>query len=289
MYDEGIPNKEIGDKFGIKANTVCYWVKKLGITMRGSGKHNKYDNPFKKQTSERDYWLGYIFADGHVQRGVIDLYSVDKEVIDNYQAFTGNICTITTEDYKVKSGDIHTIYKAHIYSVDISEWFMKTFNIESTKHHTLNPDIDLNWDILKGYFNGDGSAHKVRGFTVNSSSKVWINRISDFLIDELGIDPKINQYLECYKLCVWSKEELQDLIPKLYQNDTFCLQRKKIKFEPFLSNKDSKQGELLEACDGNQQPNLESNISLEVQRLIPETVLTECNGDTSALPLYIEG
>ena len=47
MYEEGIPNKEIGDKFGIKANTVCYWAKKLGLSMRGSGKRNRFDNPFK--------------------------------------------------------------------------------------------------------------------------------------------------------------------------------------------------------------------------------------------------
>lgn len=254
MYENGISNKEIGDYFGIKSNTVCYWAKKLGCTMRGSGRRNKFHNPFKDQSSERDYWLGYIFADGHVHRGVIDLYSVDKEVIDAYQKFINNIGTLTTENYTVKSGEIHTIYKHHIYSVELSEWFMNEFNVDSTKHHNLNPNIELNWDIIRGYFDGDGSAHKIRGFTLNSSSKEWIYRISDFFIDELGIEPKINQYLECYKLCVWSKDELQDLIPKLYENNTFCLERKKIRFEPFISNDNRKLGELREDCDVNPQP-----------------------------------
>lgn len=224
---------------------------------------NKFSNPFLNKSPERDYWLGYIFADGHVQKGVIDLYSIDKDVIDAYYKFIGEIGTITTENYKVQSGDTHTLYKVHIYSTELSEWFMNEFNVTSTKHHNLNPTIELNWDIIRGYFDGDGSAHKVRGFTLNSSSKEWIDRISDFFIDELGIEPKIDQYLECYKLCVWSKEELFDLIPKLYKNNTFCIQRKKMRFEPFLSNEVSKQGELLEACEGNQQPS---------------TPLTKCEG-----------
>jgi len=198
---------------------------------------------------------------------VIDFYSVDKDAIDAYYKFINGIGTITTEDYKVDSGEIHTIYKVHIYSVDLSEWFMNTFNVSSTKHHNLDPDIEINWDIVRGYFDGDGSAHKVRGFTLNSSSKVWIDRLSDFFIDELGIEPKINQYKECYKLCVWSTEELMDLIPKLYCNDTFCLLRKKTKFEPFLSNGVSKQDELLEVCNDNQQPS---------------TPLTKCEGSETS-------
>lgn len=254
MYDNGIPNKEIGDYFGIKPNTVCYWAKKLGCKMRGSGRKNKYHNPFEPKSPERDYWLGYLFADGHIQRGVIDLYSVDLDVIEAYKNFVQGIGTITTENYTVTSGEIHTIYKYHIYSVDISEWFMNEFNISSTKHHNLNPSIGINWDILRGYFDGDGSAHKVRGFTLNSSSEIWINRIWNFIKEELDIEAKINQYLECYKLCIWSKEDLTKLIPKLYQNNTFCLARKKIKFEPFISNDNRKLGELREDCEVNPQP-----------------------------------
>lgn len=136
----------------------------------------------------------------------------------------------------------------------MSEWFMKTFNIHSTKHHDLNPSIDINWDIIRGYFDGDGSAHKVRGFTLNSSSKKWIRRIYKFLKSELNIEAKINQYLECYKLCVWSAKDLSKLIPKLYENDTFCIKRKKIRFEPFISNDNRKLGELREDCDVNPQP-----------------------------------
>lgn len=255
MYEEGIPNKEIGEYFGIKPNTVCYWAKRLNCKMRGSGRKNKFTNPFLQNNSERDYWLGYLFADGHIERGIIELYSVELDIINAFNTFTGDICKIRSENYKIQSGEMHTLYRACIFSVDISEWFIKTFNIQSTKHHNLNPTIDINWDIIRGYFDGDGSAHKVRGFTLNSSSEIWIKRIYEFLKLELDIEAKINQYLECYKLCVWSKEDLHKLIPKLYENNTFCIERKKNRFEPFISNDNRKLGELREDCDVNPQLN----------------------------------
>ena len=254
MYLEGKPLKEIGDYFGIRSNSVCHWVDKLGIPKRGKGKYKKRINVFEKQSHERDYWLGYIFADGHVQRGWLQLYSVEKEVVENFNKFCLNQCTITTEDYTVNSGEIHTIYKANLYSVEITEWFINTFNISSTKHHNLNPNISINWDIFRGYFDGDGSAHIKGGLTINSSSKVWIDSLSSFLLEEVGIIPKINQYKDCYKLCVWKKEELCKIIPKMYDTNVFYLQYKRDRFEPFISNNKSKQDELLEPCDGNQQP-----------------------------------
>ena len=254
MYLEGTSTKEIGEKFGIKANTVCYWTKKLGLPQRGKGKFKKWINPFLNSSSERDYWLGYIFADGHVHSGWLQLCSIEKEVVKAFKKFCKDQCTITSESYKVSDGSTHVIYKANLYSKDITEWFMKEFNISSTKHHNLDPNISLNWDIFRGYFDGDGSAHIKGGLTINSSSKKWIERLSTFLEETLNIEPKINQYLECYKLCIWKKEDLRKIIPLMYNTNTFYLKYKKDKFEPFISNDDSKQDELLETCDGNQQP-----------------------------------
>ena len=254
MYLDGTPTKEIGEYFGIKANSVCYWVNKLGLPKRGKGKFKKIENPFEKESHDRDYWLGYIFADGHVHSGWMQLCSIEREVVDEFNKFCKNQCTITSEDYEVSDGSIHTIYKANLYSKKLTEWFMKKFNISSTKHHNLNPSIKLNWDIIRGYFDGDGSSHKKGGLTISSSSKIWIDRLTDFIHTTLNIEPKINQYDKCYKLCIWKKEDLRKIVPCLYYNANFYLKYKKDNFEPFISNDDSKQGELLEACNGNQQP-----------------------------------
>ena len=86
--------------------------------------------------------------------------------------------------------------KHHIYSVELSEWFMNEFNIDSTKHHNLNPSININWDIIRGYFDGDGSAHKIRGFTLNSSSVLWINRLHDFIKEEFKRLPDLIDFVQ---------------------------------------------------------------------------------------------
>lgn len=253
LYLEGVPTKEIGDYFGIKSNTVVYHINKLGLPKRGKGKFKKFSNPFENASAERDYWLGYIFADGHVHRGWLQLCSIEKEVVEKFNEFCNNQCTITTENYTTKDGTIKTLYKANLYSVKLTEWFMKTFNITSTKHHNLNPNININWDIFRGYFDGDGSAHIKGGLTINSSSKKWIDRLYSFLLD-VGVEARINQYLECYKLCVWKKEYLNKIIPLMYNTNYFYLKYKKARFEPFISNNNRKSDELLEVCDDNQQP-----------------------------------
>lgn len=254
LYDKGLPYKEIAEKMGLKTKAIQYKVRKLDFPPRGKGKFKKFNNVFLNQTPERDYWLGYIFADGHVHIGWLQLCSVNKEVVDTFKEFCKDQCTITSEEYKVNNGDIHIIYKANIYSKTFTKWFMEYFNIESTKHHTLNPNIEMNWDIFRGYFDGDGSAHIKGGLTINSSSKKWIDTLQKFLENEVNVVPQINQYLECYKLCVWKKEDLKKIIPLMYNTNYFYLKYKKEKFEPFISNDNRKQDELLEPCDGNQQP-----------------------------------
>lgn len=75
------------------------------------------------------------------------------------------------------------MYRSYIQSIDLYKWFRDTFSIDSKKHHTLDPSIEINWNILKGYFDGDGNAHKNGGWTITSSSIRWINRCAKFLND----------------------------------------------------------------------------------------------------------
>lgn len=68
MYMDNATYPEMYATLNCKGGTLTYWVHKLNLPMRGSGRNNVYKNPFLEQSHERDYWLGYIFADGHVDR-----------------------------------------------------------------------------------------------------------------------------------------------------------------------------------------------------------------------------
>lgn len=235
MYLRNCTYEEMRNALNSKDATINYWVKKLKLPMRGSGRNNVYDNPFLASSPERDYWLGYLFADGHIGQNHIELFTKEIEVANAFNNFCGGICKIYNRPYKIKTGEVRVMYRVSIQSVDMYKWFVSTYKIDSKKHHTLNPDIDLNWNILRGYFDGNGNAHKNGGWTITSCSIDWINRCAEFL-NKNGVRTTINTYRDCYKLNVWTKEHLYILVPLMYKDKTFHLQYKYNRLEPYMSN-----------------------------------------------------
>lgn len=153
--------------------------------MRGSGRNSVYPNKFLENTPESNYWLGYIFADGHIGvykkpkgRGayLIQLASEKKYVVEKFKEWYDGIPSIYSCSYFLKDGTEKKLYKAEIHSKDIALWFRDVLNIDNVKHHTLNPIIALNWDIIRGFFDGDGSSAKGE-FQLKSCSKAWLERI----------------------------------------------------------------------------------------------------------------
>lgn len=247
MYLSGCSYAEMRKELNCLDSRITFWVHKLNLPMRGSGRKNTYQNPFINKSPETDYWLGYLFADGHIQHGHIVLFSKEKEVIDAFNKFCNNNCKIRKRSYKIKSGEQRIMYNCDLISTVISDWFIKTYNISSKKAKSLDPNIELNWDILRGYFDGDGSAHKKGGWTVTTGSEVWAKRIKEFLIKN-NINPNINVYgNDCYKVCVWKKEDLKKLVKNMYKNKIFYLEYKFKRLEPYISDDISKSDELLEA------------------------------------------
>ena len=232
-YLDGKRTKDLLKKYDITSYKFYKILKDNNITLIGSGRRNNYPNVFKHKSNQTDYWLGYIFADGHLsykrRSYFIYLSSVQKEVINAFNSFTLNNCKIYEDIYETSKG-INSCYKAILYDKDIAFYFKNVIGIDENKVRNLNPNIELNWDIIRGFFDGDGSAHKVRGWSITSSSLIWILRIKNFLLKEGISKIKINKYLNAYKVCVWDKEELKILIPKMYANteNTFYNQNKRL-------------------------------------------------------------
>lgn len=201
MYLRNCTYEEMRTALKSKDATINYWVKKLNLPMRGSGRNNIYDNPFLENSPERDYWIGYLFADGHIGQNHIELSTKEIEIANAFNKFCGGICKIYKRPYKIKSGETRILYRIYIQSIDMYKWFVDKYKVDSKKHHTLDPNIDLNWNILRGYFDGDGNAHKNGGWTITSCSFNWIKRCSEFLHNH-GIRTTINSYRDCYKLSV---------------------------------------------------------------------------------------
>lgn len=234
MYLSNCTYNEMYEALNCKGGTLTYWVHKLHLPMRGSGRNNTCYNKFKDRNIFSDYWLGYIFADGHVQPNVgVTLASEKEYVITKYKQWFGEAVHIYTFNYALKSGETKKMYQGTISSRNIAKYFNEKLNIEGKKHHTLNPNIEINWDIVRGFFDGDGSSSK-KEFQLKSCSKVWLERIQKFL-NEYGIESVLKlSYLDCYGLYVRKKDSLKILVRNMYKHPYFCHQYKLKNFENLL-------------------------------------------------------
>lgn len=149
MYLSNCTYKEMYSALNCKGGTLTYWVHKLNLPMRGSGRNNTLENKFLERTPESDYWLGYIFADGHVnysnRQYNVQLTSEKDYVISKFKEWYNNSNKVheNSWNYTLKDGSVKQIYVASINSKYIASWFYNNLNIASKKHHNLNPNITL--------------------------------------------------------------------------------------------------------------------------------------------------
>lgn len=208
--------------------------------MRGSGRNNTLENKFLERTPESDYWLGYIFADGHInyskRQYSIQLASEKQYVIDKFkQWYNSDRVHEHSWNYTLNGGTVKQMHTVYFNSKSIASWFHNVLNISNKKHHNLNPNIDLNWDIIRGFFDGDGSSAKGE-WQLKSCSHKWLERIQKFL-QSYGIKSTLKlSYLDCWGLFVYDKENVKKLVPLMYEHKYYCHQYKYDNFEPYISN-----------------------------------------------------
>lgn len=198
-----------------------------------------WENPFEYLSSEAKYWIGYIFADGHLVNNrraySISLFSKNKDIMLKFKKFIGDKAKI----YERPTGIIQVIYN----SKPVTKWFMDTFNIPERKALVLNPTINIDWDILHGYFDGDGCIRMSKSknrwnryeakFT--TGSKIWAERIVNFLKEE-GINSKIKVKGNAYDVNISGKVNLFYMYHKMYASNTSRLEYKYQQFVALFSN-----------------------------------------------------
>ena len=198
-----------------------------------------WNNPFTELTPEAKYWIGYIFADGHLvfnnRQYSISLFSKDEAILKRFQSFIGE----KAKFYKRPTGMCQVIYN----SKPVTKWFMDTFNIPQKKALVLNPTIDIDWNILHGYFDGDGCIRMTLSkgkwpryeAKLTTDSKVWADRISLFLENE-GISTQIKQKGNAYDVNIYGKANIRILYEKMYASNTSKLECKYNQFVALFSN-----------------------------------------------------
>ena len=142
-----------------------------------------------------------------------------------FKEFCGDRAKLNKFQYTTPvSKETKTMYKVVINSVELVEWFESKFNTVGKKASTLNPNIEMNWDLLRGTLEGDGCFKK--GVALVSNSKAWVDKVATFY-DSFNIHYTIVKD-SAYRISIYKKEDIRRVYHYLYDNTNLYLARKKI-------------------------------------------------------------
>lgn len=184
---------------------------------------------------ELGYWEGFIAADGCVQmpRGRVSilLASKDKLHLKKFgKKINRKVKNKTTKLKGKEYSQVNLEYQNKKYAT-----FLCKKGITPKKSLTLHIKDNLNWDFIRGVFDGDGSFGIYRysnskyaqlKANITSASKSFIKQLNTFFISE-GLETSLVKDKNCTKIYI-RKKSLPMFIDKLYNNADIFLERKKI-------------------------------------------------------------
>lgn len=244
-YDSSL---ELAAGIGVKHNTVKTYCSKLGIRFKGSGSSvQKYVkvNPFGLDRTSW-YWLGWVASDGNISssNNMISITSKDIDLLNRIKELDNEIRIY------VKPNGIGVAY----FSNPESKKYLQSLGITPKKSLTLEMKCQLNWDFIRGLFDGDGSV-RVRDtieIHITTGSKKLAEQLH-FFFQEEGIISTIRlkdrRFNGCYGVYVSAKSAVL-FHEKMYYNTDLFLERKKSIMCHYVERRSEKSRELLENPTG---------------------------------------
>lgn len=249
-YKNGASITEIKRKYGHDTGSLKKILIQNGVRLRSQSECNKKykmdDSYFNKiNTPEKAYWLGFIYADGNLYNGGLQIGLADRD--KDHLELLLNCLKSNHPIYKDQKGYKLIIRRDELYQN------LKKLGLTERKSLVLAPpslDIlpkEFTPSFLLGYFDGDGS------ISINDTKKTWFVSIistlemCQWIRNELRIvgingDGCLHQELRRGDKNVWyidygggfKTERGQSFIKKLYNylyhNCPVFLKRKKDKF-----------------------------------------------------------
>jgi hypothetical protein len=234
-YNEHFSLNKVGKLFNIHSKTVARILQENNIDYKGRGyatqkvKLNPFDN---KSVEDKSYWLGFIAGDGYISehKQKILISSIDYEIVDNFKKFVGEGLSIITQIKNNKP-----MYVATFSHLEAKNYLVKR-GVTTKKSLTLRFNVKLNWDIVRGLFDADGSFSQNR-LKVTTASPRLIKQLVLFL-KENGIETKIQNKgkYTCYDIyLLGGKDTIAFVYNKFYShNPTYYLTRKKEQIRRYI-------------------------------------------------------
>lgn len=257
LYQEGKTAKEISSLLGFKYHQPVYnYFKKMGWERTGrTGKRvYKVDENFFKciNTEEKAYILGFICADGHIEKDRLDItVSIkDIDILEKIRCAMHSNHPIKEisriNPYKKTNREVLTLVELMIGSVELVKSLF-VMGLTTNKTYTLNGDIlryipkYLMRDFLRGYFDGDGNVFFGRRYDSGYKYNINICGNEDFLLKSFQTYfPSSNKLYkdlyskQCYVWKISQKDKVRDFMYYLYYNSSISLHRKYDEFRKIM-------------------------------------------------------
>ena len=222
--------------------TLCKRLKEIGLSLKHSHfNENIFDNI---DSPEKAYWLGFLYADGHVDsvKNSLSITLCEKDLshLEKFRNFiqAKRFCSITKHTTKL-DGKIYTNYRIGCGSKHLKETLINLGCVPNKSLILTFPKLeifanyDLVYDFIRGYVDGDGCLY----FTPKGRLTLEIIGTPEFLLgikqvfpnkfSELLIDKR---WTERTKRIISCGNNSEFVLDTLYKNATVYLDRKYKKY-----------------------------------------------------------
>lgn len=236
-YNSGKTLKEVAGIYNLTYTGLNSFLKKKGIDLSKSERYKKHkyfslNNKIFEEidTEEKAYWLGFILADGYINKTYDKLeIALQEKDLNHLEKFKKFINTSVDIKYKEKEKS----YRITICSKDICR-DLKKHGIENAKSLTcrLNSKLlnneKLKYHYIRGFWDGDGSIYFTKAYKATVSfvgNKFIINDIKENidLFKDSAISHKKNTNAYIIKI---SHKKSIEFVKRIYQENNIYLERK---------------------------------------------------------------
>jgi len=209
-----------------KENNIITQTKEEYIEKIKKVKNNPFEN---LNNSNVNYWLGFLSADGSVYEDRIRLGLQEQDLahIVKFKDFINSDLRII----KTIKDNTYIGYNVAFRNKEIVN-FLINMGITSNKSLTLEINLNITKDFIRGVIDGDGYIRK-KGYEVSiaTGSEIFAEQLKNSFVNLFNITPKIyknskNHKNTIYNVTVLGKEKVKFVLKELYTNADTYLERK---------------------------------------------------------------
>ncbi len=239
LYRDKMSATAISKRIGVSTSSVIRYLHKSGIQVtKNYTKYSANHSYFEKIDSEdKAYFLGFIAADGFVQKNSIgiEINSQDKKIIEAFLDKTESNNPIYERVRTHKSGKKSKMASICITSKEMVSCLArlgikqrKTFNLD-WKKTTKNIPKHLLRHFVRGFFDGDGwFVQKRFAYGFVGASENFMNGLANYLESMKCLSNRYRRAGErAFQIAVNGRLLFLNFHKLIYENSSIFLERKK--------------------------------------------------------------